>query len=93
MRKLLRAGVATAVICIAALMEYWSWSESQPQVQAARLSLEILQREGHEYDRLAERLHQLRLAAYERRFGHAARLRLEAEERALGIMPVDQGNK
>ena len=73
MRKFPVAGVATAVICIGALMGYSSWSASQPQVQAARLSLKLLQKQGREYDRLAERLHQLRLAAYERRFGHVAK--------------------
>lgn len=70
-----------------------SWVACQPQVQAAKASLKLLQQDGPEYDRLADRLHQLRLAAYERKFGHAARLRLEAEERALGIVPVDERDK
>ena len=65
--------VATALICTGILMGISWWSASRPQVQAARLSLKLLQKQGREYDRLAERLHQLRLAAYERRFGHVAR--------------------
>jgi hypothetical protein len=65
--------VATALICTGILMGILWWSASRPQVQAARLSLKLLQKQGREYDRLAERLHQLRLAAYERRFGHVAR--------------------
>jgi hypothetical protein len=93
MRKLVVAGVATALICTGILMGISWWSASRPQVQAARLSLKVLQKQGREYDRLAERLHQLRLAAYERRFGHVARLRLEAEERALGIVQLDERDK
>ena len=73
MRKLVVAGVATALICTGILMGISWWSASRPQVQAARLSLKLLQKQGREYDRLAERLHQLRLAAYERRFGHVAK--------------------
>ena len=93
MKKLVVTGLSTAAVCIGTLIGYSLWLACQPQVQAARVSLEILQRDGLEYDRLADRLHQLRLAAYEREFGHPARLRLEAEERALGIVPVDERGK
>ncbi len=85
MFKLTLVGAATALLCAGGLIWYSALLESQPQVQAARASLEILNAQGQEYDRLAERAHQLRMRAYELKFGPAAKLRLEREELMLGI--------
>ena len=85
MIKLLAIGLATAALCVGGLMWYAASLESQAQVQAAKASLFITEASGKRYDELDERLHQLRLDAYERRFGLPARFRLERAERTLGL--------
>jgi hypothetical protein len=85
MMKLISIGLTTVVLSVGGLMWYSASLESQRQVQAGRLSLAIIEAQGAVYDRLAERAHQMRLDAYERKFGLAARFRLEDAEQALGL--------
>ena len=66
-------------------MWYSASLASQPQVQAARLSMLLLHRLGEEYGEWSERAHQLRLEMYELKFGVPARFRLERDERRLGF--------
>jgi hypothetical protein len=69
-----------AVIAFGMLGILTGCNDRNPVVQAGRLSLQLLEKLGPEEDRLYEREHERNLAHYERRFGRAARIRLEAEE-------------
>lgn len=87
--KAIIIGSAVIGACILASLGYTIFRDRAATEAAQReQQQQFADEQKREYNRLKGRLHDLRLDAYERQFGHVERLRLEAFEygvRAYGV--------